>query len=218
MESASRLDVRSYPASWDPPARLAKRVFDGCIAGLGLILLAPLLFVIAFAICLESRGEAIYWQERRGRHGRPFRIAKFRTMHEGEESRRSELEHLNDADWPLFKIKTRDPRVTRVGRFLRSWSLDELPQLWNVVKGEMSIVGPRPLVLAEADALPALSDVRRDVRPGITGSWQVAGRHDLGTADMLRLDRDYVIHWSLARDFAILARTIRAVLTRRGAY
>ncbi len=195
-----------------------KRSFDTAFAALALIALAPLFALIGMTIRLEDSGEVIYRQVRRGRHGELFQIAKFRTMKVGADAHQADVAHLNGADWPLFKVKGRDPRVTRVGVFLRMWSLDELPQLWNVLKGEMSLVGPRPLVVPEADSLEGAARVRLEVRPGMTGLWQTRGRHELRVAEMVRLDCDYVANWSLAYDFAILFRTIGAVLTRRGAY
>jgi lipopolysaccharide/colanic/teichoic acid biosynthesis glycosyltransferase len=174
--------------------------------------------VIAIAIRLETPGRAIYRQERRGRDGAVFSIAKFRTMSIDAESRRTEVEHLNAAEWPLFKVKGRDPRVTRVGSFLRAWSLDELPQLWNVIRGEMSLVGPRPFTVWEADRLHALAAWRLDARPGMTGLWQARGRHELPLREMIRLDHDYISNWSFARDLGILLQTVAAVLSRLGAY
>jgi lipopolysaccharide/colanic/teichoic acid biosynthesis glycosyltransferase len=195
-----------------------KRVLDVVLAVAVLALFLPVFVVIAVAVRVEGGGPVIYRQPRRGKDGVVFRIAKFRTMVAGAEAQQGRVAHLNGADWPLFKVKGRDPRVTRVGRVLRLWSLDELPQLWNVVRGEMSLVGPRPLIVGEADALGGASWVRLAVRPGMTGLWQVRGRHQLGLAEMLREDRRYVENPSLVLDLAILARTVGAVLSHRGAY
>ena len=208
--------VATFQATRVP--QIAKRLFDLVFASILLVVVLPVLAVIAVAICLETPGGPIFRQERRARNGGVFRIVKFRTMTVGAEVLRDQLLHRNCADWPLFKIKDGDPRLTRVGRFLRTWSLDELPQLWNVVRGDMSLVGPRPLVLCEADQINDAGTARFDVRPGMTGLWQVCGRHELGLGDMLRLDCDYVEDWSFARDILILLRTAKVVVTRTGAY
>jgi lipopolysaccharide/colanic/teichoic acid biosynthesis glycosyltransferase len=213
-EASRSLQVALAPTR----SRLLKRCFDTLLAAVAFVLLAPLLVVVGVAIRLDSPGPALYRQLRRGQHDELFRIAKFRTMRVGSDASQGALAHLNDADWPLFKIKGRDPRVTRVGRVLRSWSIDELPQLWNVLKGEMSLVGPRPLIVLEADALVAVAASRVSVRPGITGPWQVGGRHDLKVEEMIRLDCDYVANGSLQADLAILVQTVGAVLRRKGAY
>jgi len=174
--------------------------------------------VIALLIRLDSKGAALYWQPRRGRRGSTFHIVKFRTMYIGSEQRRSEVLHMNEVDGPLFKIKGRDPRVTRVGNFLRRTSLDELPQLWNVFKGEMSLVGPRPFVVYEADLITGWAQKRLDMTPGITGLWQVLGRNDIPFDEMTKLDYLYVTNWSVWWDLKILCQTIPVVLGRRGAY
>jgi len=174
--------------------------------------------VIALAIRFDSPGRAIFRQPRRGREGRTFRIAKFRTMHVDAEHRRDELLHLNEVDGPLFKVKNGDPRVTRIGGFLRRTSLDELPQLWNVLRGEMSLVGPRPFVVYEADQITGWASRRLDISPGITGLWQVLGRNEIPFEEMVKLDYLYVTNWSLWWDLKILCQTIPVVLGRRGAY
>jgi lipopolysaccharide/colanic/teichoic acid biosynthesis glycosyltransferase len=174
--------------------------------------------VIAIAIRLDSRGPAFYRQPRRGRLGSTFRIVKFRSMYVGSEQKRDEVLHLNEVDGPLFKIKGGDPRVTRVGGFLRRTSLDELPQLWNVVKGEMSLVGPRPFVVYEADQITGWARRRLDMTPGITGLWQVLGRNDIPFEEMTKLDYLYVTNWSIWWDLKILCQTIPVVLGKRGAY
>jgi lipopolysaccharide/colanic/teichoic acid biosynthesis glycosyltransferase len=156
-------------------------------------------------------------QERVGRAGERFTLNKLRTMHPDAEQRQADFAHLNEADGPLFKLRD-DPRVTRIGQFLRSWSLDELPQLWNVLRGDMALVGPRPPVPAEVEQYGADATRRLLVKPGITGLWQVKGRSDLSWADSVRLDLYYVENWSLALDLTILAKTIRAVAKRHGAY
>jgi exopolysaccharide biosynthesis polyprenyl glycosylphosphotransferase len=199
-------------------SQLLKRAFDVAVSGLALMALSPLLAAIAVAIRLDSRGPAVYRQPRRGRAGSTFRIAKFRTMHDGSEQRRSSVLHLNEVDGPLFKIKGADPRVTPIGSFLRRWSLDELPQLWNVFRGDMSLVGPRPFVVYEADQITGWASRRLDMTPGITGLWQVLGRNDIPYEEMVKLDYLYVTNWSLWWDMKILCQTIPVVLGRRGAY
>lgn len=217
-------EVEGMPVITLPPMRLGrssrvlKRAFDVSVASLALILLSPLLLVVAVAIRLDSNGAALYRQPRRGRHGSTFRIVKFRTMHVGAEQKRADVLHMNEVDGPLFKIKGTDPRVTRVGRFLRRTSLDELPQLWNVVKGEMSLVGPRPFVVYEADQITGWARRRLDMTPGITGLWQVLGRNDIPFEEMTKLDYLYVTNWSIWWDMKILCQTVPVVLGKRGAY
>jgi exopolysaccharide biosynthesis polyprenyl glycosylphosphotransferase len=198
--------------------RVLKRSVDLLVAGTALVVLAPVLAAVALAIRLGSTGPALYRQPRRGRQGSTFQIVKFRTMFVGSEQRRAEVLHMNEVDGPLFKIKGRDPRVTRIGAFLRRTSLDELPQLWNVVKGEMSLVGPRPFVVYEADQITGWANRRLDMTPGITGLWQVLGRNDIPFDEMTKLDYLYVTNWSLWWDLKILCQTIPVVLGRRGAY
>jgi lipopolysaccharide/colanic/teichoic acid biosynthesis glycosyltransferase len=166
---------------------------------------------------LTSPGPVLYRQERVGRHGRVFRMHKFRTMRVGAEHEQAALAALNEHDGPLFKIRD-DPRVTSVGRVLRRWSLDELPQLVDVLTGRMSLVGPRPPLLGEVARYE--DDVRRRllVKPGITGLWQVSGRSDLSWEESVRADLSYVENWHLGLDLRIIARTVGAVLTRSGAY
>ena len=200
-------------------AHAAKRTLDVVMAGASLLALAPLIAVIVAAIKLESRGPILFRQARVGRHGKVFRIYKFRSMYVGADERKHDVAGINDlADGVMFKIYT-DPRVTRVGRLLRRFSLDELPQLLNVLRGEMSLVGPRPLIIPEATALTHEWQGRRvDLRPGLTGPWQVSGRSHVPFDEMVRFDYQYVVGWSLARDIQILLATIPAVLSGRGAY
>jgi exopolysaccharide biosynthesis polyprenyl glycosylphosphotransferase len=197
--------------------RLAKRALDVVGAALGLLVLAPVLGAIALAIRLDDRGPVFFRQTRVGRGGVDFRICKFRTMCMDAEARVTELEQLNVGAGPLFKIKD-DPRITRVGAFLRKTSLDELPQLWNVLVGSMSLVGPRPALPREVALYADFADRRLLVTPGITGLWQVSGRSDLDWADGVRLDLHYVENWSFVHDLVILGRTIPSVLRSRGAY
>jgi exopolysaccharide biosynthesis polyprenyl glycosylphosphotransferase len=200
-------------------SRVAKRGLDIAISSLLLLLLSPLLILIAIAIRLDSRGPVFFRQVRAGRGETEFRLIKFRSMYADAEKRKQEFEEANEAkDDVMFKIK-RDPRITRVGGFLRRTSLDELPQLVNVLIGEMSLVGPRPLILKEARHAAQSWHARRlDLRPGITGLWQVSGRSDLPFQEMVRFDYQYVSGWSLARDVEILLATIPVVLSGRGAY
>jgi len=197
--------------------RLGKRALDVVGAGVGLVLLAPVLTVVALAIRADDRGPVFFRQTRVGRGGREFSILKFRTMCVDAEARVAALAQANEGSGPLFKMKD-DPRVTRVGSFLRRTSLDELPQLWNVLTGSMSLVGPRPALPREVALYEDFADRRLLVTPGITGLWQVSGRSDLDWAEGVRLDLHYVENWSFVHDVVILARTIPSVLRSRGAY
>jgi exopolysaccharide biosynthesis polyprenyl glycosylphosphotransferase len=204
---------------FSPASRITKRALDVVLSLLAIIAVAPLILAIVVAIRIESRGPILFRQLRVGRHGRRFHILKFRSMHIDADARKPELAAVNDVqDGVMFKIY-QDPRVTRVGRLLRRFSLDELPQLLNVLRGEMSLVGPRPLVVPEAEALTARWQGRRvDLRPGLTGPWQISGRSHIPFHEMVRYDYQYVAGWSLARDVEILLATIPAVLSGRGAY
>ena len=194
-----------------------KRSFDVVVASLGLIILSPVLLAIAAAIRLSSRGPAIYRSVRPGMAGKPFYCFKFRTMLAHADQIQADLEPLNEKTGALFKIR-QDPRLTRVGRFLRRFSLDELPQLVNVIRGEMSLVGPRPLPMRDFERLEEWHKKRYLVLPGITGLWQVSGRSELDFDDLVRLDFLYLERWSIFLDLSILLKTIPAVLTRRGAF
>jgi len=194
-----------------------KRSFDILGATLLLVLLSPLLLTIVIAVRVSSRGPVVFRSLRRGIGQRPFECLKFRTMHTDAEQRQTELEELNEASGALFKIRD-DPRLTHVGRLLRRFSLDELPQLINVLRGEMSLVGPRPLPQRDYEMLADWHRKRYLVLPGITGLWQVSGRSELDFDDLVHLDFIYLEHWSLALDLSILLKTIPAVLSRRGAY
>jgi exopolysaccharide biosynthesis polyprenyl glycosylphosphotransferase len=199
------------------PARLFKECFDRSVAAVALVVLSPLFLAISVAIRSSSPGGILFRQERVGRHGSRFTIRKFRTMVDSAEEDLAQLLHLNEHDGLLFKLRD-DPRRTRVGCWLRRFSLDELPQLWHVVTGQMSLVGPRPPLPSEVEHYGA--DVRRRllVKPGLTGLWQVSGRADLAWDETVRLDLYYVDNWSPALDFLILWKTINAVLRGRGAY
>ena len=194
-----------------------KRAID--IAGSASLLLvaAPFMAVIALAIAFSSPGPILFRQARVGRNGRTFRMHKFRSMVVDAELRLEEIRTANQADGVLFKLED-DPRVHGVGRFLRRLGLDELPQLVNVLRGDMSLVGPRPALPDEAERWNARWRARLLVKPGITGLWQINGRHDLAFDDYIRYDLFYVANWSLTLDLRVLARTLPALLARRGAY
>jgi len=211
---------RTGPASITPIGwyEIASRLLDIAVAAAALAASLPLLIVAAALIKLTSKGPALFRQARAGRGGRPFTMYKLRTMYEGADDDKELFRRFNSLPTgPCFKIKD-DPRVTRVGRWLRRSSIDELPQLWNVLKGEMALVGPRPLPLDEARADTPLRRLRMAVKPGITCLWQVSGRTEIPYDEWLALDVWYVRHRSLWLDLRILARTIPAVLSARGAY
>jgi exopolysaccharide biosynthesis polyprenyl glycosylphosphotransferase len=193
-----------------------KRIFDVTVAAVALLVSLPLSAAVALAIKLSSPGPVIFAQERVGRDGRPFRIYKFRTMVVDAEARKADLEAANEADGPMFKM-ARDPRVTTVGRMLRKLSIDEIPQFVNVLRGEMSVVGPRPALASEVTRWGDDVHGRLRVLPGITGMWQVSGRSDTTFDEYKRLDLYYVDNWTLGHDLRIVARTIPAVLAKRGA-
>jgi exopolysaccharide biosynthesis polyprenyl glycosylphosphotransferase len=200
-----------------PVARAIKAVFDRLVASAIVLAISPVIAVIALAILLTEGRPIFYSQERVGRNGRHFRCFKFRTMHRDADQRLEELLELNEADGPLFKIRD-DPRVTRIGAFLRNHSLDELPQFFNVLGGSMSVVGPRPPLPSEAATYNEREARRLLVKPGITGLWQVEGRSDLPWDEAVYLDLLYVEHWSPLLDLAIIRRTVRAVVRPEGAY
>jgi exopolysaccharide biosynthesis polyprenyl glycosylphosphotransferase len=194
-----------------------KRIFDFCGALIGFVLCAPPMVVIGLLIKLDSPGPVFFRQERAGRYGKPFRMWKFRTMVVGAEQQLSQLVDIEKLEQPVFKLKN-DPRVTRVGRWLRRTSLDELPQLINVLRGEMSLVGPRPEQVDLAERYNTSQARRLLVKPGITGSMQVSGRADLPFEERLKLELAYIEDYSLWEDVKILLKTIPAVLSSRGAY
>lgn len=194
-----------------------KRTFDLAVAGGLLVVLSPVLIASWVAVRLTSRGGAIYRSERPGIGGRPFACLKFRTMYDGAEARQHEIEALNEAGGAIFKIRE-DPRITPVGRLLRRTSIDELPQLINVLRGQMSLVGPRPLPQRDFERLEDWHKKRYLVLPGMTGLWQVSGRSELDFDDLVRLDFLYLERWSVFLDLSILIKTVPAVLARRGAF
>ena len=196
---------------------LIKGLFDRCVAAAALIMLAPVMGVLALAIWLHDRGPALFTQTRVGKDGRAFRIYKFRTMVVDAEQRKAQLMAMNDHDGVLFKLR-RDPRITKVGGFLRRWSIDELPQLINVLLGHMSLVGPRPALPDEAARYADYVRRRLVVKPGLTGLWQVNGRSDLSWDESVRLDLRYVENWSFALDVQVLWKTFSVIFRRSGAY
>jgi exopolysaccharide biosynthesis polyprenyl glycosylphosphotransferase len=196
---------------------VAKRMFDVAVAAFGLVFAAPVVLAVAIATKLDSPGPVFFSQERIGKDGELFPVRKLRSMVVDAEQRLEDLRDQSEADGPLFKMR-HDPRLTRVGRFLRATSIDELPQLWNVLRGEMSVVGPRPALASEAAEWSEDLRGRLRVKPGITGMWQVNGRSSASFDDYARHDLYYVDNWSLLTDLAIVAKTIPVVLGRRGAY
>jgi lipopolysaccharide/colanic/teichoic acid biosynthesis glycosyltransferase len=206
---AEYIEGRSIP--W------VKRLFDITFATTALIALTPVLLLIMLAIVVESWGSPIFPQERVGVGGRRFRMLKLRSMVPDAESRIRELAHLNESDGPMFKIRE-DPRRTRVGRALRATSLDELPQLVNVLRGEMSLVGPRPPLAREVTSYTRQQLRRLSVVPGLTGAWQVSGRSTLDWESAISLDLDYIDNWSFGLDLMLIFKTVGAVVSSRGAY
>lgn len=196
---------------------IAKRGFDIVTSLMLIAAFAIPMFVVALWVKLDSQGPIIFWQKRIGRAGEPFRMMKFRSMIADAESRIGDLNGRNEGSGPLFKLKN-DPRVTRFGHFIRRYSIDELPQLFNVLRGNMSLVGPRPPLPSEVETYDPFAHRRLLVKPGLTGPWQVSGRSDLSWDDSIRLDLYYVENWSMIQDIMILLRTIQAVLGKTGAY
>jgi exopolysaccharide biosynthesis polyprenyl glycosylphosphotransferase len=205
------------PPALSPGNRAVKRAFDVVVSGAVIVVTLPAWVMIAIAIRSTSAGPVFFRQKRAGRGGQPFDIFKFRTMRQGADTEKALMQAANEVDGPLFKIRE-DPRVTPVGQFLRATSLDELPQLFNVLKGDMSLVGPRPFVIDEAGKIDGWAARRFDMRPGMTGLWQVSGRNDLPFEDLQRLDYAYVASWSPGWDLKIVWQTPGTVIRRRGAY
>jgi len=197
---------------------LCKRVLNATMAGLALLVLSPVMGVVALLVKASSRGPVLFRQERVGQNGRTFTLFKFRTMRPGAERLSADLRGRNEMNGPIFKVRD-DPRVTRLGRILRRWTLDELPQFWNVLRGDMSLVGPRPPLPHEVAAYQTWQMRRLSMKPGLTGLWQVSGRNEVDDfEEWMELDLSYIDNWSLREDLRILARTIPAVLSGRGAY
>jgi exopolysaccharide biosynthesis polyprenyl glycosylphosphotransferase len=196
-------------------ALVMKRAMDIAVSAAALVVLSPIVAILAFWIRVRDGGPVLFRQTRIGEHGRPFRVVKFRTMVPDAEGRLAELEGLNEIQGQAFKV-TDDPRVTRTGGVLRALSLDELPQLWNVLRGEMSLVGPRPPLPREVDGYDIWHRRRLSMKPGITGLWQVAARREPEFDRWVRMDLEYIDRWSLWLDFKIMARTIPAVIGQQG--
>ncbi|MEU2155832.1 sugar transferase [Streptomyces sp. NPDC019396] len=209
--------LRVAPPTTEGVQPVLKQVLDRSAALLGLLALAPVLLTVAAAVKLSSPGPVLYLHERIGLGGRPFVMWKFRSMRVGADSQKAQLAQENENDGPMFKMR-RDPRVTRVGHWLRRTSLDELPQLVNVLKGDMSLVGPRPPLADEVAHYTPVEWRRLTVRPGMTGLWQISGRSDLSWDETVQLDLSYVDNWSFTSDVDVMARTFRAVVDGRGAY
>jgi exopolysaccharide biosynthesis polyprenyl glycosylphosphotransferase len=195
---------------------LAKRAIDVAVSAFVLLLALPVLLAIALAVKVTSGGAVLFRQTRSGLNGRVFTLLKFRTMVEDAEARRAELLHLNEMNGPVFKLR-RDPRVTALGRFLRRFSLDELPQFWNVFKGDMSLVGPRPPIPEEVARYARWQRRRLSMKPGLTCLWQISGRNDVDFDRWMELDLEYINSWSPSLDFKILLKTIPVVLSGKGA-
>jgi exopolysaccharide biosynthesis polyprenyl glycosylphosphotransferase len=212
-----RLMIYVEPTNRSQTHRLLKRTFDVVVAGLALLLTLPIMVFAAVAIKLDSRGPVLFRQVRVGKDGELFEMLKFRSMVQDAEEMRSELEVLNERSGPLFKLSA-DPRITRTGRWLRKSSVDELPQFWNVLRGEMSVVGPRPALPSETEQWTPDLRERLRVLPGITGMWQVSGRSEADFELYRRLDLFYVDNWSLLHDLKIVAKTFSVVLTGRGSH
>jgi len=193
-----------------------KRIIDLTVSFFSLILLSPVLLIVAFLIKLTSRGAIFFRQKRIGLNGRTFTLYKFRTMYSDAEDKIAELEHLNEMDGPVFKIKN-DPRITPLGRVLRKFSIDEFPQLFNVFTGQMSLVGPRPPIPGEVGEYHHWQKRRLSMRPGLSCLWQVSGRNKVSFAKWMELDLQYIDEWSLWLDFTILMKTIPVVLFGVGA-
>ncbi|MDB6169042.1 MAG: hypothetical protein JWM88_1906 [Verrucomicrobia bacterium] len=195
---------------------LGKRVMDFVLSFILLVVLSPLLLAVAIGIKITSPGPVLFVQPRVGMNKRSFKLYKFRSMYMDAETRRKELAHLNEMDGPVFKIKN-DPRITPLGRFIRKTSIDELPQLFNVLTGHMSLVGPRPPLLDEVNRYDWLYRKRLSIKPGITCLWQISGRNEITFKQWMEMDQRYIDNWSLWMDVKILAKTVPAVLFRRGA-
>jgi len=195
--------------------RFSKRLIDIVVSTLALVFLSPILLAVAIAIAVESPGPIIFRQLRVGKYNIPFTMYKFRSMRLDAESLRDKLLAINEMDGPVFKIR-RDPRVTRVGNFIRRWSLDELPQLFNVFRGEMTLVGPRPLPVTEVAEMSENQMRRHSVKPGLTCIWQISGRNDISFDEWIQLDLIYVDNQSAMLDIEIFLRTFGAVFKRKG--
>src|SRR5262249_18896769 len=218
-ESSTSAGVLPFetPADEGVYLRAGKRLVDVIGAALALLVLSPVVLALAILVRLTTSGAVFYRSKRIGRGGREFTFYKLRSMVKDAHARRGHLTHLNEADGPVFKI-ARDPRITPIGRFMRTTSLDEVPQFWNVLRGDLGLVGRRPPIPEEVAQYEPWQLRRLDVRPGLTCLWQISGRSRIGFQEWMRLDLEYIRHRSLALDVKILLRTIPAVLSREGAY
>lgn len=215
--TAPALDLDSGLLAASPLQLLAKRALDITLSLVALLLLLPVFLITSLLIATTSRGPIFYVQERVGRGGMPFRMLKFRSMYADAHERKAELAALNEASGPVFKVR-KDPRVTPVGRWIRKLSIDELPQLINVLRGEMSLVGPRPPLPEEYATYDALALRRLLVTPGLTCIWQVSGRSNIDFDQWVEMDVEYIRSWSIGLDLKLLVKTIPAVLSGHGAY
>lgn len=195
---------------------LLKRTFDILLSIFALIILSPLLLGTAIAIRVESPGNVIFSQLRTGKDNKPFKIYKFRSMSQNAEKKRNDLLEQNEMDGPVFKI-AEDPRITKVGKFIRKFSIDELPQLINIIKGDMSIVGPRPLVIYETEEFTDYENIRHMIKPGLTCYWQIGGRNDISFEEWMELDLKYIKEMSVWTDIKIILKTFKVVLLGEGA-
>jgi exopolysaccharide biosynthesis polyprenyl glycosylphosphotransferase len=214
FDGLSMVDLNSHPRN--PWQEMCKLLFDFCASAVGLVLISPLMLVIALAIKATSKGPVIFSQERVGLNGRIFKMYKFRSMVINAEELKAQLADMNEMSGPVFKIKN-DPRVTKVGKFLRKTSLDELPQLWNVLKHDLSLVGPRPPLPSEVNKYDPKYYKRLSVMPGITCIWQISGRNKVDFEQWMELDAEYIERWSFWLDMKILAKTVPMVLRGMGA-
>lgn len=220
QELLARISVeplQAFAPSRRPYYLACKRALDIVLASAAILLLSPVLIVVAVLIKLTSRGPVLFKQVRAGLYGEPFTMLKFRSMHHGAEDDRQYILHLNEKNGPIFKVAA-DPRLTPIGRFLRRSSIDEMPQLFNVLAGHMTLVGPRPMWLPEAEAAEGAARYRIMVKPGLTCLWQISGRSELDYEEWILLDLYYIRHRSTLLDLLILLQTVPAVLTGRGAY
>lgn len=199
-----------------PGKELIKRVMDVSLSAIGLLAISPLFAVIAIVIKVTSKGPVFFKQERVGLNGRRFKMVKFRSMVVNAEELKAKLAHLNEMSGPVFKISN-DPRVTSIGRIIRKTSIDELPQLWNVLKGDMSLVGPRPPLPSEVNMYDPKHRKRLSMKPGITCIWQISGRNEVDFEEWMEMDAEYIDQWSLKKDIEILAKTVPAVMAKKGA-
>ncbi|MDU3547947.1 MAG: sugar transferase [Clostridium sp.] len=196
---------------------ILKRIIDIIGSIIGIVLVSPVLLVTAVLIKLESKGRIFFSQTRVGLHGKEFKIYKFRSMVDGAEALRKSIEHKNEMSGPMFKVRG-DPRITKIGRFIRKTSIDELPQLINVLKGEMSLVGPRPSLPSEVEKFEAWMLKRLEVKPGLTCYWQVSGRNNICFEDWMKLDIDYVNHRNMKLDIKLIFKTIILLFGDKNAY